>query len=130
MATLSRPARLKIRVESGRPSEKLVCCGWMDCGTRVAWVEGAPFTSDRLGMSPHGHEIRWDPGFRRGADGIMRLTPHVERRWRRAKRQGDSWTEFVAQPGPRQRRPYTPGRHRPGAVADSPATRGYSHLDV
>jgi hypothetical protein len=117
MAPLSRPARLRVRVEGGQPSRPRVYCGSMDCGTQVATVRGTSFTTDTLAMAPHDHTIEWAPSFRRGDDGIMRLSMRAASRWRDAKRERVSWHQFVDRGGLRPRRPYVPRAVGPGSVA-------------
>ena len=121
MPDLSRPARLKTRVENGRPSRPRVYCGWQDRGTLVAWVgvKGASFAFDEGAGYPHGHEVQWASGFRRGEDQVVRLSRRATARWRRAKRQGVRWNQFVDRGGVRQRRPYVTPQQRWSARPDS-----------
>jgi hypothetical protein len=126
MPGLSRPARLKTRIENGRPSRPRVYCGWQDCGTLVAWVavKHASFTFDEGAGSPHEHEVQWALGFRRGRDNIVRLSQHAASRWQRAKRQGVRWNQFVDRGGVRHRRPYVTRHQRPSARPDSAQAGG------
>jgi hypothetical protein len=121
MPGLSLSARLKTRVEDGRPSRPRVYCGWQACGTLVAWVgvKGASFAFDEGAGYPHGHEVQWASGFRRGEDKIVRLSRRATARWRQAKRQGVPWKQYVDRGGVRQRRPYVIPQQRP-------STRPYS----
>ena len=101
---MRRPARLKVRVVSGRPERPRVICGTRDCGTFVAVINGAPPDS----YDPHEHTAEWLDGFRRGADGVVALTGRALQGWDRARRNAIPWRRFVDEGGLRDRGPYKP----------------------